>query len=253
MARTKKGRGTMSLQDKWKASRERDRQARDAEEARHRWYIKARELQKLGVRSMTPDGWPDPALTEDDLDAMLVAENQRRAEVYEKFARAGTVTTFRALGVQILTGDDKVYSIGEHDSYKKTDGSRLLGPLAGAQAMVTDGAQAWSPGRAMFLPIGLAGLATKTVADAAVVFPDGTVHTRALNGNAEVREAQKQTVEFNARSGAPQPDEGSSAAAATGMGDDHATRLRKLQELRDAGLLSQEEYEAKRADIIASL
>jgi hypothetical protein len=175
------------------------------------------------------------------------------AEVYEKFARAGTVTTFRALGVQVLTGDDKVYAIGEHDPYTKTNSSRLLGSLAGAQAMVTEGAQAWSPGRAMFLPIGLAGLATKTVADAAVVFPDGTVHPRALNGNAEVREAQKQTVEFNARSGVPQPEATVSAPAATGMGDDHAARLRKLQELRDAGLLSPEEYEAKRAEIIASI
>ena len=44
----------------------------------------------------------------------------------------------------------------------KTNTSRLLGPLAGAQAMVTDGSQAWSPGRAMFLPIALTGLATKT-------------------------------------------------------------------------------------------
>jgi hypothetical protein len=70
----------------------------------------------------------------------------------------------------------------------------LLGPVAGAEVMVTDGAQAWSPGRAMFLPIGLAGLATKTTADAAVVFPDGTVHTHALNSNAEVREAQKQVA-----------------------------------------------------------
>jgi hypothetical protein len=39
---------------------------------------------------------------------------------------------------------------------------RALGPLAGAQAQLTDGHQAWSPGRAIFLPIGMAGLATKT-------------------------------------------------------------------------------------------
>ena len=34
---------------------------------------------------------------------------------------------------------------------------------------------------------------------------------------------------------------------------DPAVRLRKLQELRDANLLTQEEYETKRAEIISSL
>ena len=67
--------------------------------------------------------------------------------------------------------------------------------------MVTDGAQAWSPGRAMFLPIGLAGLATKTKAHAAIVFPDGTVHTAALDNNNAVRQAQLQVVRFNALAG----------------------------------------------------
>jgi hypothetical protein len=148
--------------------------------------------------------------------------------------------------VQILTGDDKVYTIGNHQPWSSTNNSRLLGPVAGAEAMVTDGAQAWSPGRAMFLPIGLAGLATKTTADAAVVFPDGIVHTRALNSNAEVREAQKQAVQFNALASAPAP-----AAAETE--DDHIARLRKLQELWEAGLLSQEEYETKRRQIIESI
>jgi hypothetical protein len=56
---------------------------------------------------------------------------------------------------------------------------RALGPLTGAQAQLTDGHQAWSPGRAMFLPIGMAGLATKTRATAFVIFPDGSYHERA--------------------------------------------------------------------------
>ena len=174
------------------------------------------------------------------------AETERRAQLYEAFVSAGTVTTFRVLGVQVLAGDDKVYTIGSHDAVTKANTSRLLGPLTGAQAMVTDGAQAWSPGRAMFLPIGLTGLATKTKADAAVVFPDGTVHTVALDGNTAVREAQKQVVQFNALAGA-------SAPAATETGSDPAVRLRKLQELRDAGLLTQEEYETKRAEVIKSI
>lgn len=124
--------------------------------------------------------------------------------------------------------------------------SRLLGLIAGAQAVVTDGSQAWSPGRAMFMPIGLTGLATKTKADAVIVFADGTTHTTALDGNAVVREAQKQAVQFNALAGA-------SAPAAAVSGNDPAVKLRKLQELRDAGLLTQGEYEMKRAEVIDSI
>jgi hypothetical protein len=143
-------------------------------------------------------------------------------------------------------GDDKVYTIGSHDAVTKTNTSRQLGLLGGSEAMVTGGSQAWSPGRAMFLPIGLAGMATKTKADAAVVFPDGTVHTVALDGNNAVREAQKQVVQFNALAGA-------SAPAPRETGSDPVVKLRKLQELRDADLLSQEEYETKRTEVISSL
>jgi hypothetical protein len=42
-------------------------------------------------------------------------------------------------------------------------------------------------------------------------------------------------------------------AAPAGSGSDLAGRLRTLRELRDEGLLSQEEYEAKRAGIIDSI
>jgi hypothetical protein len=112
--------------------------------------------------------------------------------------------------------------------------------------MVTDGSQAWSPGRAMFMPVGLAGMATKTKAHAAVVFADGTVHTAPLDGNNAVREAQLQVVKFNALAGA-------SAAPAPETTSDPAARLRQLRELLDEGLLSQNEYDAKRTEVINSL
>lgn len=178
--------------------------------------------------------------------SVQVAESERQAQVYEGFAAAGGPTVFRALGVQVLAADGKVYTIGYHSAAAKTNTSRLLGPLAGAQAVVTDGAQAWSPGRAMFLPVGLAGLATKTKADAVVVFADGTVYTVALDGNNAVREAQKQAVQFNAFAGA-------SAPAATERESDPGAKLRKLQELRDSGLLTQDEYEIKRVEVINSI
>jgi hypothetical protein len=204
--------------------------------------VKRMELEKLGV----PAGEVREDLAEEALDAMLAAEKQRQAVMFERFARAGGVTEFWALGVQVLAGDDQVYSIGNHDERLKMNSSRLLGSLDGAEAMVTDGSQAWSPGRAMFMPVALAGLATKAVADAAVVFPDGVVHTYPLEGNYEVREAQKQVVQFNALAGGARPESGK-----TDTGP--AVRLRKLEELREAGLLSQEEYAAKRAEIISSI
>lgn len=178
--------------------------------------------------------------------AVHKVERERQAQVFDAFANAGSATVFQRLGVQILLGDGTVYTIGSHNPEARTNTSQLLGPLTGARAMVTDGSQAWSPGRAMFLPISLAGLATKTKADAAIVFPDGSVHNASLDGNLAVREAQKQVVQFNALAGAAAP-------AATETGSDPAVRLRKLRELRDAGLLTQDEYEAKRADIINSI
>jgi hypothetical protein len=129
---------------------------------------------------LTEDGWARAWVTLVGLDAgaaravaeevqklnaggaVQVAEHERQAQVYEAFLNGGPVTAFRALGVQVLTGAGSVYTIGSHDAVAKTNSSRVLGSLAGAQAVVTDGSQAWSPGRAMFLPIALTGLATKT-------------------------------------------------------------------------------------------
>jgi hypothetical protein len=175
------------------------------------------------------------------------AEKQLRQQMYQRLVRADDVSVFRALGVQVIAGDDQVYSLGINDLSSQANTSKVLGTLSGAQAMVTDGAQAWSPGRAMVMPLGLAPLATKTRADAAIVFRDGTVHTASLDGNAAVREAQLQVVRFNALA------DTTTAPAAPVSGSDHAARLRALQELRDSGLISEQEYEAKRTEIIASL
>lgn len=178
------------------------------------------------------------------------AEKERQAQMFRILAKAEKITVFPALGVQVLAGDDLVYTIGFTDKTAQANTSRPLGPLSGAQAMVTDGAQAWSPGRAMVMPIGLAALATKARADAAIVFPDGTVHSVPLDGNAAVRDAQLQVVKFNALAEAQAPAPArNDAEAAT----DHAARLRALRELRDADLITDKEYEAKRIDIINSI
>jgi hypothetical protein len=236
----------MSFREDWKAAQERDRQQPEAEGANHRRYAKAWELHKLGVPVMSPNGWPDPALTEAALDKMLVAEKGRRAALYEKFARARTVTIFEALGVQILTDDDTVYAIGSHDPLTQTNSSQLLELLAGAEAMITDGSQGRSPGHAVFWPLSLTAGTTETVASAVIVFPDGIVHAHPLHGSSEVHAAQEQVMQFNVLAGTAAPE-----ISKTNAG--HAARLRELQELWEAGLLNQEEYDAKRAEIIASI
>jgi hypothetical protein len=232
----------MTLRENWQAAEERDHQQAEADGAGHRRYANAWELHKLGVPVMSPNGGPDPALTETALAWMLAAEQGRRATLYETFARTGIVTVFPALGVQVLTGDGIVYTIGNHDPLTQTNSSRPLGLLAGAEAMVTDGPQ----GRSVFLPLAASALDAKTVADAAVVFPDGTVHVHALCDNSEVRAAQEQVAQFNALAGTAAPE-------TTTMDPGHVVKLQNLRALLEAGLLSQEEYAAKRAEIIASL
>jgi hypothetical protein len=67
-----------------------------------------------------------------------------------------------------------------------------------------------------------------------------------VHGSSEIRVAQKQIMQFNTLAGTAAPE-------ISKMNAGHAARLRELQELWEAGLLSQEEYDAKRAEIIASI
>ena len=72
------------------------------------------------------------------------AEYDRQLEArLREAARTAPDAVFPALGVQVRDGVVEAYSTGMVE----------LGPLPGAEARVTDGSQAWSPGRAMFLPI----------------------------------------------------------------------------------------------------
>jgi hypothetical protein len=178
----------------------------------------------------------DFGLSRDDLKPDVQAEYDRQAELRrQKQPRtAPPDAIYPALGVQVR-GETVETLLGV-----------VLGPLAGAEARLTDGSQAWSPGRAMFLPVGLAGLASKTKAAAFVIFADSSYHEAALNGNAAVRNAQAEAVKFNLSAGPP-------AAPAAQPQDDTASILRKLADLHDEGLLTDEEFAAKRAEVIARI
>ena len=231
----------MTLNDKWTATRERRRQQREAELAQWRRVAKVDELQDLGVPVRDLRDLP-----EESLDEMIATERQRQAGLFEATAQEGAVAKFGALGVQVVAGDDDVYTIGYHDSHDRIDDSRVLGPLAGAVASVTESTSAFSPCKALLMPAPAAALARKEIADAMVTFTDGTVHTRSLDGSNAVRQARKQAVQFNALARA-------SAPPAADRADDPAARLRRLRELLDSGLLTQAEYDAKKAEIIKSI
>jgi hypothetical protein len=165
-------------------------------------------------------------------------EYDRQLELRRGRARhVGPDAVFSALGVQVRGEAVEVYAAPL--------GAAALGELAGAEARLTDGSQAWSPGRAIFLPVGLAGLATKTKAAAFVIFADGKYHEAALDGNAAVRAAQVEAVKFNLMAAAPAPP--------ARQQEDLATILRKLASLHDEGLLTDEEFAAKRAEVIARI
>jgi hypothetical protein len=179
----------------------------------------------------------DFGVSRDDLKPDVQVEYDRQLEVRRSQAQdSGPDAIFPALGVQVR-GD-------AIEPYAAPLGAGALGPLAGAEARLTDGSQAWSPGRAMFLPIGLAGLATKTKAAAFVIFADGKYHETALNGNAAVRAAQAEAIKFNLMA---------SAAAPPARQQDVVAILRKLASLHDEGLLTDEEFAAKRAEVIARI
>lgn len=97
----------------------------------------------------------------------------------------------------------------------------------------------------MFMPVGLAGLATKTKAAAFVIFADGKFRETELNGNAAVRAAQAEAVKFNLMAATPAPQ--------AQPQDDVAVILRKLTSLHDEGLLTDDEFAAKRAEVIARI
>jgi len=178
----------------------------------------------------------DFGVSREDLKPDVQREYDRQLEVRRSHGPNGPDAIFPSLGVQVRAEVVEIFGAPL--------GARELGPLAGSEARLTDGSQAWSPGRAMFMPVGLAALATKTRAVAFVIFGDGTYHETPLDGNAAVRAAQAEAVRFNLMAG---------TRASPAQQEDVAATLRKLASLRDEGLLTDEEFAAKRAEVIARI
>jgi hypothetical protein len=181
----------------------------------------------------------DFGVSRDGLKPDAQAAYDRQLEIRRSPGRKNVPpdAVFPALGVQVRGA--------VVEAFGAPSGAAALGSLAGAEARMTNGSQAWSPGRALFMPVGLAGLATKTKAAVFVIFADGKYHETELNGNAAVRDAQAQAVKFNLLAAAP--------ALPVQQQDDVEAILRKLASLHDKGLLTDDEFAAKRAEVIARI
>lgn len=105
----------MGLKGEWAEARERGRRLREEDHARIRRIARLEQLRRLGVPVPASVRELEAAAMEEALDGMVTAEEERRAELYEVFVRSGTVTTFRAPGVQLPAGGDVVHTIGIHD------------------------------------------------------------------------------------------------------------------------------------------
>jgi hypothetical protein len=184
-------------------------------------------------------------LAEAELDSMIAAETQPRAEMYRTFARASRVSTFVQLGVQVLDADGNVYSVGEHNPHGKTNSSTVLGPLAGAQAHVT--ARKLGPVYGVSRPGPAAMAGGRAAGVAMVAFADGTTHSSVVHGKRNVFDAQLEARQFNELARA------ASAAPEAELSGDPMDQLRRLLELLDAGQLTEQEYEARRVAIIDAL
>ena len=145
-------------------------------------------------------------------DAVQTAEMERQAQVYEAFENAGGVTVFRRLGVQVLVGDGKVFTIGSHNATTKTDSSgQLLGPLAGAEAWVdADSGEGFDgydvtaslPKLMRFGGSPLPG--TQAQGTSTVLCANGEKHqTKVYGFTAALRGVQREVAAFNAMVAAP--------------------------------------------------
>ncbi len=129
------------------------------------------------------------ALRQRTAEQQRIAKQERTAEQRKRF-------TFPGLGVQVRDGLVYAGVLGE---------GHLIGALKGAHAEITDSTRARRAGviaasTAVGSPAGVAAglLFKKNKATAFVVFPDGGVRERKLDGNTAIRTAQRDVVKFNA-------------------------------------------------------
>jgi len=220
-----------------KAQKAQERQAAKAQRAQERQATKAQRIQRRAAKVQEREAAKAQRLAEHE--ARAAAERAAREALEAKFAAAkefGAYREFKALGVQ-LVGDD-VYSVARPPLQPA-----LLGKFAGAQAVVEattshvpivtgkGGKKHW--GLAAVATVATGGLAapvaipagmyktkgktSTTVREvsngqAMVGFADGTVHSAALSGIAQIQAAQREAMSFNTLAAAQEKGTGDTGA-----------------------------------------
>jgi hypothetical protein len=123
------------------------------------------------------------------IEAKMVEPNAAKATSSARWRRFTAKTTFVYLGV--VVADDTIYRL---NGLGRQAG--ILGPLAGATAEVTDGTSRHTLSRVIAV-VGSA-LSKKTSAAAFVVTAGGELARHKLDGVIPVRQAQAQSIKFNA-------------------------------------------------------
>ena len=134
----------------------------------------------------TGDNEPQAGHRPERFEAKMV---ERNATSSARWRRLAAKTTFVYLGV--VVADDTIYRLSGLGRR-----ARILGPLAGATAEVTDGTSRRTLSRVIAV-VGSA-LSKKTSAAAFVVTADGELARHKLDGVIPVRQAQAQSIKFNA-------------------------------------------------------
>ena len=125
----------------------------------------------------------------DGVEAKMVERKAAKATSSAQWRRFTAKTTFVYLGV--VVADDTIYRLSGLGRQ-----AGILGPLAGATAEVTDGTSRHTLSRVIAV-VGSA-LSKKTSAAAFVVTADGELARHKLDGVIPVRQAQAQSIKFNA-------------------------------------------------------
>ena len=121
-------------------------------------------------------------------EARMAERTAARADSPARWHSAEATTPFVYLGV--VVANDTIYRLSGLG--KRT---AILGPLAGATAEVTDGTNRRALPRVLTV---VGALSNKTSAAAFIVTADGELARHKLDGAIPVRQAQAQTIRFNA-------------------------------------------------------
>jgi Short C-terminal domain len=194
-------------------------------------------IQRVAAAAAAP---PEPAVS---AEVPFVAREPLHVRLHNSFGY---------LGVRVRGGEVYPYP---------TLGRPALGFVTGARAEITDPTKAQmvraglTSGLALGAVIGpfalAPGLLRKSKAVAFVVCANGNVHEHKLDGTSAIRAAQRDAAKFNALAGpevAPAP-----LSAGPPVFGAPADRLAEVARLYDQGLLTDDEYQAKRAEIISQL